>query len=130
VTELYRGILLILFGKYNDLVITLRDHVRSYKQTTSDPSNYLDVGVMGFWNLMLEISLTVFGISVLTAGVALVAALALIFYPLAAFLNFGSLVVKNTKNPADDATSLKEKIPPVMEEQPVILKNPHAKEKE
>ena len=129
-TELYRGILLILFGKYNDLVISLRDHVRSYKQTTSDPSNYLDVGVMGFWNLMLEISMTIFGIGVLTAGVALVALLALMFYPLAAFLNFGALIIKNTKNPVDETTTVKSKIPPVMEEQPVILKKPYDKEKE
>ena len=98
-TELYRGILLILFGKYNDLVITLREHVRSHKQTTSDPSNYLDFGVMGFWNLMLEIAMTIFGIGVLTAGVVLVAVLAVVCYPLTAVFNGCSLVLSNTRNP-------------------------------
>jgi hypothetical protein len=45
-TELYRGILLILFEKFNDLIITLREHIRSYKQETTDPTNYMDIGVL------------------------------------------------------------------------------------
>lgn len=131
-TELYRGILLILFGKYNDLVITLRDHVRSHKQITSDPSNYLDFGVMGFWNLMLEISMTIFGIGVLTAGVILVAVLAVICYPLTAVFNGCSLVLSNTRNPDSAVVRPEEpRLEPVLkEEQPVILKKPYDKEKE
>ena len=59
-TELYRGILLVLTNKFNELILSFRNHIQSFKQETTDPESYFDVGVLGFWNLMLEIVLTLF----------------------------------------------------------------------
>jgi hypothetical protein len=120
-TELYRGILLILFNKFNDLIITLREHIRSYKQQTTDPTNYMDIGVLGFWNLMLEISVSVFGMAVLATGVALVAVLAMVFYPLTALFNLCASVLINTRHPESSTMKLEKKVEPVVEESPVFI---------
>ena len=123
-TELYRGLLLVLTNKFNELILAFRTHVQSFKRDTTDPSNYFDVDVLGFWNLMLEIVLTLFSLTCLVMGVSLVAALAIVFYPCHAFVRYTSLVLRNIRNPAMDAP--KEK---VNDESPVIIKK-NDKEKE
>lgn len=120
-TELYRGILLVLTSKLYELILSFRTHIQSFKQHTTDPDNYFDVGVLGFWNLMLEVMLTLFALACLVIGVTLIAALAIIFYPWHAFLRYSSLVLKNTRNPVEPI-SYKEKVQPILDESPVIIK--------
>lgn len=120
-TELYRGLLLVLTDKFYELIIAFRMHIQSFKEETKDPDNYLDVDVIGFWNLMLEIVLTLLALSCLVVGVALIASLAIVFYPCHAFLQYVSMVLRNVKNPQSE--SVPEKVEPrVIEESPVIIK--------
>jgi hypothetical protein len=129
-TELYRGILLVLTNKFNELIVSFRTHTQSFKQETLDPDNYFDVGVLGFWNLMLEIVLTLFALSCLVIGVSLVATLAIVFYPFYAILRYSSLLLKNTRHPQSEMLETKEKVPPTLgNESPVIIKK-DGKEKE
>ena len=127
-TELYRGLLLVLTGKFNELILSFRNHIQSFKQETSDPTSFFDMGILGFWNLMLEITLTLFSLACLTIGVALIATLAIFCYPFHAVLTYASLLLKNTRNPPNDQLLPKEKIEPVGET-PVIIKK-DGKEKE
>ena len=127
-TELYRGILLVLTNKFNELILSFRNHIQSFKQETTDPESYFDVGVLGFWNLMLEIVLTLFSLFCLTTGVALVAFLAISFYPCHAVIRYSSLLLKNTRGPQPDTALPKEKIQPTFDD-PVIIKK-DGKEKE
>ena len=120
-TELYRGLLLVLTNKFNELILAFRQHIQSFNQETKDPENYFDVGVLGFWNLMLEISLTLFSLSCLLMGVGLIAALAIVFYPLHAVLQYSALLIKNTRHPPQDIPTLNEEIK-THEESPVIIK--------
>lgn len=120
-TELYRGLLLVLTNKFYELILSFRTHIQSFNKETSDPTNYFDVGVFGFWNLMLEIVLTLFALACLTIGVSLVACLAIVFYPFHAVLRYASLLLKNTRNPQPDLL--------LKEEAPVIIKQ-NGKEKE
>lgn len=122
-TELYRGLLLVLTNKFNELILSFREHVQSFRNQTDDPNNYFDVGVIGFWNLMLEIVLTLFALGCLVIGVSLIASLAIVFYPCYGFVTYTSLVLRNIKAPESSA---KEKLP---DEQPVIVKR-DVKEKE
>ena len=124
-TELYRGLLLVLTNKFNELIVAFRTHIQSFKEETQDPESYFDVGVLGFWNLMLEIVLTLLSLSCLVAGVSLIAILAMIFYPCHAFLRYASLILKSTRHPEESV----KKIEPVVEESPVIVKK-DVKEKE
>lgn len=124
-TELYRGLLLVLTNKFNELVMAFRSHVRSFNLAADDPENYFDVGVNGFWNLMLEIVLTLFTFICLILGVMLIAGLAITFYLPYAFLRYGSLLLKNTRHPTPEIPVLTDKS---LEESPVIIKN-HGKEK-
>ena len=80
-TDLYRGLLLVLTNKFYELILAFRTHIQSFKEETQDPDSYFDVGVLGFWNLMLEIVLTLLSLCCLVAGVALIAVLAIVFYP-------------------------------------------------
>ncbi len=124
-TELYRGLLLVITNKFHELILSFRTHIQSFNTETKDPDNYMDVGVMGFWNLMLEIILTVFSLLCLVGGVSLIACLAIAFYPLEALLKYSSLLLSNTRNPNPDLIiPNKEKIPPVIddEENPKIVK--------
>jgi len=122
-TDLYRGLLLVLTDKFNELVLAFRSHIQSFKHVTDDPTSYFDVGVLGFWNLMLEIVLTIFALSCLVIGVGLIAFLAIIFYPCHGFIRYSSLVLKNIKGPD---TPLKEQVP---NETPTIIRK-DVKEKE
>lgn len=125
-TELYRGLLLVLTGKFNELILAFRTHIQSFKQATNDPDNYFDVDVLGFWNLMLEISMTLFAIVCLLTGLTLIAILAMTFYPCHAFLRYTSLMLKNIKTPQAENIN-KEKNQD--NESPVIIKK-NDKEKE
>jgi hypothetical protein len=120
-TELYRGLLLVLTNKFNELILSFREHTQSFKKNTDDPENYFDVGVLGFWNLMLEVVLTLFALTCLILGVGLVAALAVVFYPLHAVLQYSALLLKNTRHPPQEIPILREEIK-AKEESPVIIK--------
>lgn len=121
-TELYRGILLVLTNKFYELILSLRSHIQSFKLETFDQNNYFDVGVLGFWNLMLEITMTIFAMLCLIVGILLIAVLAVGFYPLHAVIQYCSLLLRNTRNPpAETVPVLVEKIDHP-KESPVIIK--------
>lgn len=121
-TELYRGLLLVLTVKFIDLITTVRDLIRDFKQQTSDDTNYLDVGVMGFWNLMLEVVFTMYGVICLTVGIVLTAGLAVMFYPLAAVLNACSLMLINTRQAPTIPYTGSDGIDSVPEHAPIIMR--------
>jgi hypothetical protein len=125
-TELYRGLLLVLTEKFTDLISTLRMHIRSFRSESKDPSNYMDVGVSGFWNFILEVIFTLFAISCLSAGVVLTAMLAIIAYPLKATLNVSSYVLRSIRHPQQEGQF--GKISPEFDD-PIISKKADGKEK-
>lgn len=127
-TELYRGLLLVLTGKFYELILSFRTHIQSFNKETNDPNNYFDVGVLGFWNLMLEIILTTFSLLCLVLGVFLILSLAIVFYPCFAVLRYSALLLKSTRHPPEDITVVNEKTEPVIDT-PVIIKK-DGKEKE
>lgn len=102
-TELYRGLLLVLTTSFNKLIETLREHIRTFKQQTRDEDNFLDVGVLGFWNLLLEIVFTLYILMCLTSGIFLTAGLAIMAYPFVALLTYSSNLLVGTrgKQPKD-----------------------------
>jgi hypothetical protein len=109
-TELYRGLIEILVMRFIEQVETLRMHIRA--NNSGRVENFeIDIGVSGFWNLMLEITFTIFSIIFLLSGVCLAATLAIVSYPFAAFINYGSWLLINTKNPQKP-----------IDEQPKIIK--------
>ncbi len=113
-TELYRGLLEILVMRFIEQVETLRMHIRA--NNTGTVENFeIDIGVSGFWNLMLETVFTVFSIIFLITGVCLAALLAIVSYPLAAFINYSSWLLSNTRNPNQD--------------KPIIIKQDNDQEK-
>lgn len=114
-TELYRGILEILVMRFIEQVETLRMHIRSHNSGLSENLE-IDIGVSGFWNLMLEIVFTIFSILFLLTGVCLAVVLAVFAYPIAAFINYGSWLVSNIKSPPQD--------------KPIIIKKDNGQEKE
>ena len=120
-TELYRGILLVLTNKFYELILALRTHIQSFKLETTDQNSYFDVGVLGFWNLMLEIIMTIFSMLCLISGILLIATLAIWFYPLHAVIQYCSLVLRHTRNPPTEIPVLVEKIDHT-NESPVIIK--------
>jgi hypothetical protein len=123
-TELYRGLLLVLTEKFIDLISTLRMHIRLFRNTSSD--TLLDVGVSGFWNFMLEVIFTLFAIGCLCAGILLTAGLAIFAYPLKAMLNMSAAVLKSIRNPLYEGQP--EKLPPNFDD-PVVSKKSNVKEK-
>jgi hypothetical protein len=104
-TELYRGILEILVMRFIEQVETLRMHIRS-KNSGYAENVELDIGVSGFWNLMLETIFTMFSILFLLTGVCLAVVIAIFAYPCAAFINYGGWLVSNTKNPVQDKPTI------------------------
>jgi hypothetical protein len=113
-TELYRGLLEILVMRLIEQVETLRMHIRA--NNTGTVENFeIDIGVTGFWNLMLETVFTIFSILFLITGVCLAAVLAIGSYPFAAFINYGSWLLSNTRNPNQD--------------KPIIIKQENGQEK-
>jgi hypothetical protein len=113
-TELYRGLLEILVMRFIEQVETLRMHIRA--NNTGTVENFeMDIGVIGFWNLMLETVFTIFSILFLITGVCLAAVLAIVSYPFAAFINYSSWLLSNTRNPNQD--------------KPIIIKQDNDQEK-
>jgi len=113
-TELYRGLLEILVMRFIEQVETLRMHIRA--NNTGTVENFeIDIGVTRFWNLMLETVFTIFSILFLITGVCLAAVLAIVSYPFAAFINYSSWLLSNTRNPNQD--------------KPIIIKQEHDQEK-
>lgn len=113
-TDLYRGLLQLLVIRCIEQIDSIRTHIRSHNSGHSK-SLEIDIGVTGFWNLMLETVFTIFSILFVLTGVCLTALLAIISYPFAAFINYGAWLLLNTKSPKD-----------TYEDQPKIIK----KEKE
>ena len=128
-TKIYRGLLLVLTGKFYELILSQRTHIQSFRQETEDVNEYFDIGVIGFWNLMLEVTFTLFALICLISGVGLVAILAIIFYPLHALLNYVCFVFKNIRSPQSEISTVTERLPFVSNSSPVIIKN-NDKEKE
>ncbi len=100
-TELYRGLLEILVLRCIEQIESLRVHIRSHNSGKSEIVEF-DIGVTGFWNLLLEIVFTMFTVVFLISSVLLIAILAVTSYPFAAFLNYGAWLFRNTKNPSND----------------------------
>jgi hypothetical protein len=92
----------------------LRTHIQSHN--TGKSNSEFDIGVSGFWNYMLEITFTLFTIFFLFVFVLLTVLLAVCSYPPAAFINYGSWLIRNTKNPP--------------QETPVIIRQNNEQEKE
>lgn len=119
-TELYRGLLLVLTEKFTDLIATLRMHIRMFRDPAGE--SILDAGVSGFWNFILEVIFTLFVIGCLCAGITLTAVLAIVAYPLKAALNVSASVLKHIRNPQNEADNPSDRIPPELSEPPVIKK--------
>lgn len=100
-TELYRGLLEILVMRCIEQIESLRVHIRSHNLGKSEIVGF-DIGVTGFWNLLLEIMFTLFTVIFLILGISLIAFLAITLYPFAAFINYVAWVFKNTQNPPND----------------------------
>lgn len=100
-TQLYRNLLYLLSEQFFETIKCFREQVRSFKPRTDDPTMYFDVGVIGFWNLLFEIVLTVFSLCCLMTGIALITVMAIVFYPLHAIARFGSLLVRGTRDPTN-----------------------------
>jgi hypothetical protein len=78
-TQMFRGLLDILHQNRSDLHQTLNTHIRSFDRKTDEDE--LDLGVVGFWSLMLELVLNCYTQTVLAVGITLVLFLSLITYP-------------------------------------------------
>ena len=100
-TELYRGLLEILVMRCIEQIESLRVHIRSHNSGESEIVDF-DIGVTGLWNLLLEIVFTLFTVTFLISGIALIAVLVVSSYPFAAFLNYGAWLFRNTRNPPND----------------------------
>ena len=78
-TQMFRGLLDILHQNRSDLHQTLNSHIRSFDSKTDQDE--LDLGVTGFWSLMLELVFNCYTQTVLAVGITLVMLLSLITYP-------------------------------------------------
>lgn len=103
-TELYRGLLEILVMRCIEQIESLRIHIRSHNSGYAHHD--FDIGVTGFWNLILETIFTIFSILFLFTGVVLAATLAVVSYPFAAFINYGSWLLSNTRNPTNETPTI------------------------
>lgn len=113
-TELYRGLLEIFVMRYVEQIESLRTHIRSHNLGVNVDKEF-DIGVTGFWNLVLEAACTIFTIAFLMSAICLTTALVVVSYPFAAFINYWGWLLKNTKNPKGDS--------------PVIIKQSDEQEK-
>jgi len=118
-TELYRGILLVLTEQFSKLMLMLRNHTRSHSKVNTGPIFNGNMQVSGFWNLMLEIVMTVYVIVCMTVGILLTASLAIISYPFAAPLNYIKWLLSSIIGDQ-----------PEKNKQPAIIKIPDGREKE
>jgi hypothetical protein len=67
-------------------MVKFRTHIRTFNDIESKRGTEYDFGVMGFWNLMLEIVINFYVITAKFFGIVLISVLALFFYPGYAFL--------------------------------------------
>jgi len=120
-TELYRGLLEILVMRCMEQIESLRIHIRS-RNSGKSPDADFDIGVTGFWNLMLETIFTIFTILFCFLFVCLTASLAIVSYPFAAWVNYGTWLVRNTRG---------SNMPPpqTQDESPTIIKQNNGEEK-
>ena len=124
-TDLYRGLLEILVIRFMEQIESLRLHIRSHNSGRSK-NDEIDIGVTGFWNLMLETVFTIFTILFLFLFVCLTASLAIISYPLAAWFNYGTWVLRSTRGAIMVDTAPAE---PQTTDSPTIIKQGNGKEK-
>jgi hypothetical protein len=89
-------------------------HIRSHNSGQSQSPEF-DIGITGFWNLILEIVFTVFTILFLFLFVCLTASLAIVSYPFAALINYSSWLLKNVRGTSP--------------EHPTIIKQSNGQEK-
>lgn len=82
--ELYRGILDRYTSNIRKMEDDFKDLVR--ESYASDSANTMH-GASGFWNFLLEITLTLFVRSFIILSVLLTVSLAIVFFPLNAVLN-------------------------------------------
>lgn len=104
-TKLYRGLLEIFVMRCIEQIESLRVHIRSHNSGISQNTEF-DVGVTGFWNLILEMLFTIFVIAFLMLGICLIAGLAIVSYPFAAIINYVIWIFWYTKNPPDDGLTI------------------------
>jgi len=104
-TELYRGLLEILVIRCIEQIESLRTHIRSHNSGQSQTPDF-DIGVNGFWNLMLETVFTIFIILFLFLFVCLTASIAIISYPFAAFINYGAWLLNNTRGTSSESPTI------------------------
>ena len=79
-TQMFRGLLDILHQNRADLHQTLNTHIRSFDRKTNEDQE-LDLGVAGFWSLMLELVFNCYTQTVLAVGITLILLLSMITYP-------------------------------------------------
>lgn len=104
-TELYRGLLEILVMRCIEQIESLRIHIRFHNSGQSQTPDF-DIGVAGFWNLMLETVFTVVAILFLFLFVCLTAALAIVSYPFAAFINYSGWLFHNTRGTSTETPTI------------------------
>ena len=108
-TELYRNLLLVLTNKFNEIILTLRKNIRTINKKNLDYTSSIDVGVSGFWNLLLEIVFTLYSIICLFVGVILTLVLAVLAYPVAGLFNYIKWFFFNIRNTSvEDAKTINE----------------------
>lgn len=78
-TQVFRGLLDILHQNRSDLHQNLNTHIRSFDRKTNEDD--LELGVSGFWSLMLELVFNCYTQTVLAVGITLVMLVSLITYP-------------------------------------------------
>jgi uncharacterized membrane protein len=81
--ELYRGLIDIFVNHNESITTNLRSHIRNFNDGKTDSHS---LGVPGFWNLLLEITMAIFVRICSFAGIILIASLAILFFPLYAFM--------------------------------------------
>lgn len=134
-TELYRMLLLVITEKLDELKTDLRTQIRTFHPHVPDAEkdqHRLDLGVSGFWNFLLEVVFNLYVVLCYAISVALIASLAVVFYPLNAVLTLMTSMFRQThlgimvphEEPALDKT------PPTFDTDPVIVKKSNGKEKE
>jgi hypothetical protein len=99
-TEIFRGMLTILSSHVHSLMDELRVHIRSFNPDTSPtPLDEVDGfrNTNGFWNLILEVVLNLYVLTVSFFGVILTLVLAVIAYPFRLFGDFYANLFINSK---------------------------------
>jgi hypothetical protein len=92
--ELYRGLVDIIVSNCRVLEADLIQHIRrDVTAKTIAPNTF---GVCGFWNLMLEIIFVMFAKITFVLGITLTSVLAILFFPLNAFIRACATVFRTS----------------------------------